>query len=853
MAAATLLCSRAELVGATFDQCSGSVLVTVQGDGVQSYNLEQRQLGSLTLGSRSALEFQVASAQHSERAHDADQQQQRLGVVASVVHDRNAKSYSLCLSDPGSATRPISDAPSRLALPGPAQSCHILQQRQQTTAAGDSAAPRCLAAAVVLSDGRVGVTELGPDSAGQLHVPPSGQQPAPRTVLATSSQDTLLVAAQSAAGSPVTLRVLRLAPSTDGSGAGLTQAKTLTLACPGAGAAAAHAIPTGLTMTAAFALLQWSNGHATAVHGISGGAAAGAMRPCTFPLANTLLANGASTSASTAAAAPPPATASGRKRKNADAAATGGVRPRVLCAAVDDRQFVVLDLESAAAQSQVCFSLHDAQFGCPLSSGSLDLDAPLLNLDAAQCAVVAAGPEATIVRLGKAVHALHIRTQPVSLLSMVARLSVSATSAAAAAASAGTQAKPGSAGIGGSGVAKALVTLPAPVALDQGLLSAQAPDATAATGSSVAADDAQDVVLEPVPAAAVTRPEDICNSLIEQLSAAAAAAAPSPPPQSLLDSAVSYIAGRRQHGMAVPPQLLALTARGLAAAKQWSQLGTLLQHVPQAGLCGCSEVMVAVAAAQQYQLLSRLATCLDEVEPAALVTALQQLLAPSTSSNLAARQQYYRALRESAAKRVAEAEQAVAAAAAAARGGADRPAARSDGGGAAAAGGALALAQCAAAAVDGFSYREVLLHPVLAIPADAPAVQVALRRLSAPAADALLAYLAKWVIKYTGGAIGDMAAYVALPQELLFPYYHQVLEWTRMTMDSHLARLLMARAPLPALESLQAALTSAVEGSKRLIMLRGALEHVNTAAPLPAAHIAVATQYTAEVLDLRVR
>jgi hypothetical protein len=37
---------------------------------------------------------------------------------------------------------------------------------------------------------------------------------------------------------------------------------------------------------------------------------------------------------------------------------------------------------------------------------------------------------------------------------------------------------------------------------------------------------------------------------------------------------------------------------------------------------------------------------------------------------------------------------------------------------------ALALAKCAAAAVDGFTAQEVLLHPLLAMPLDVTALQV---------------------------------------------------------------------------------------------------------------------------------
>ncbi|KXZ56405.1 hypothetical protein GPECTOR_1g360 [Gonium pectorale] len=699
--------------------------------------------------------------------------------------------------------------------------CHALRRH----AAAD--APDHAALAVVLNDGRVAVTELNPESAGPLSVLPSGLQAAPRHVLAASAGDSLVVATQTSPGTPVTLRVLRAAPSVDG--AGLATVKSLSVPCPGGAAGAAGAVLSGLSLSSAFALLQWSSGHATAVHGLQGGAAT-PLRPATFPLAEAVSANGPSSSAPSSST---PATgASARKRKTAgtaDGGAAAATRPRVLCAAVDEGQFIVLDLESAAAASQVCYSLHDAQFGCPLASGAVELDAPLLSLEPAQCAVVAAGPEATVLRLGGAVHVLTVRTQPVSLLSLVARLSVSAAATAGSGTGAASKVKrkPVAAAVGGRNVAAALVALPPPVSFDASLLSGDGGGGAAAA----AGDDMTDAVLQSVPAAAISRQEDICNSLVDQLSAVQPPAAP---PAALLETAVSYIAGRRQHAMGVPPQLLSLTARGLAAAAQWQQLGTLLSYVPQGGLYGCSDVLVAAAAAQQYDMLPRLAVCLDEVDPGPLVTALQLLLAPTTQSNLAARRQHYASLRASAEARVAEAEAASAA-------GGDP------------AGGALALAQCAAAAVDGFSFREALLHPLLAIPTDSPAVQVALRRLGGPAADALLGYLAKWLDKYTGGALGELVAGVVLPQELLFPYYHQVLEWTRMTIDSHLTRLLMARGPMPALEAIEAALARAVEGTRRLVTLRGALEHIQAAAPLPSAHIAVATQYTAEVLDLRVR
>lgn len=60
----------------------------------------------------------------------------------------------------------------------------------------------------------------------------------------------------------------------------------------------------------------------------------------------------------------------------------------------------------------------------------------------------------------------------------------------------------------------------------------------------------------------------------------------------------------------------------------------------------------------------------------------------------------------------------------------------------------------------------------------------------------------------------------------------------------------MAPSPLPAVEQLEASLGSAVGAAHKLMLLRGAAEHVSAHAPLPAAHVAVATQYTVQLLDL---
>ena len=81
----------------------------------------------------------------------------------------------------------------------------------------------------------------------------------------------------------------------------------------------------------------------------------------------------------------------------------------------------------------------------------------------------------------------------------------------------------------------------------------------------------------------------------------------------------------------------------------------------------------------------------------------------------------------------------------------------------------------------------------------------------------------------------------------------QVLEWVRAAIDSHLGRLLMSKTPSPHFERMQTALRVQVGACQQLLPLQGAADHIRCQAPLPAAHVAAATQYTVELLDLSIR
>ena len=74
-----------------------------------------------------------------------------------------------------------------------------------------------------------------------------------------------------------------------------------------------------------------------------------------------------------------------------------------------------------------------------------------------------------------------------------------------------------------------------------------------------------------------------------------------------------------------------------------------------------------------------------------------------------------------------------------------------------------------------------------------------------------------------------------------------------MLLDAHLTRLLMSKEPQPCLDRLLECLMQQISACQHLLPLLGCAEHIQQRAPLPAAHVAAATQYTVELLDLSVK
>lgn len=311
------------------------------------------------------------------------------------------------------------------------------------------------------------------------------------------------------------------------------------------------------------------------------------------------------------------------------------------------------------------------------------------------------------------------------------------------------------------------------------------------------------------------------------------------------------------------PALAGALAVQLADAAQWPALESLLAAGALPSLAACPALLPALAARAQYGTMALACLKCRDIPASSVVAALTSVLdasacgggadaaaaaGPSSSKAAAAAAGGGGA----AAAAATPAAQAAALASYRARlmSAAEATVARAEASGGAEEG-ALALAKCAAAAVDGFGARELPLHALLFVAVDGSEAQAALRRLPPPHVRRLLRYLGKWVDAYTG-RLGDGAAGVALPDELAFPTLGQVLEWARALLDAQLARLAMQGDCTELLARMRGALRGYAEASAPLLSLRGAAEHLQRGAALPAAHVAAASAYTVELLDLRV-
>jgi hypothetical protein len=309
-------------------------------------------------------------------------------------------------------------------------------------------------------------------------------------------------------------------------------------------------------------------------------------------------------------------------------------------------------------------------------------------------------------------------------------------------------------------------------------------------------------------------------------------------------------------------------AAALAERRLWPLLQQFLSLQPLQELSGMEQLLESLAQHQQYQLLRGLCLQGRDMPAAGLVAALQQMLgslsaaageAQEKQQRRERQQQHWKGLHATAAETIAAVE---AAAAAAPNMGMRSPAGLLP---------LVAVAKQAAAAVEGFSPRQLCCHALLASDIDPVELAAALKTLNPTQLMRLLVYLSRWVEKYTKGGLQhwgtgrgawgvppEAASELGfnpptLPSELVTPSWGRVIEWCRVLIDAHLTRLVSLPGAQPLLQQMAHQVGSTAAATARLLPLKGVAEHLAAGAPLPTAAMAASSRYTVELLDLRVK
>lgn len=740
--------------------------------------------------------------------------------VAAVQPHGSAYGVLLCSPVSQQQPRPLLDAEQQLPLPSKLHSLHVLHQ-QQPSSGGRSAA----VAAVVLADGTVAAADFK-----QTCLHSAAASTSQHRQLHAACGEELLAVARQQPGQAASVDVFRASHSSadssrddDDSAAQQQQQPCLQLVvtCSIPPPSAASKLLGVSVAAGGLVLLLWS------CHTVSACRTSQPGCPVTNLQLPPVLAAGAG-GAQDAASHPTPDQSSGKRKQQTAAPPAASSAAAWTAAALSEQHVLLAAVHSDGGSTRVQYALLDSSYGSCLSSGSFTAGSGSIS-GRLQLLPLPAHPFAPVALLvAGSVWLLPMQLPKADLAGLVSNLGLGSAQAQAAAAASAPEG------------AQLLLT-----SRHQLNLAAIA----AAVSSSNSAGQHQQQVpcvlqqLAPQPAAPAAAAAGGVRAAVQQVQQVLGR---QKRPAQELQAAVGALcdAMEQQHqgqsaaaAVLVSQQLLSQAVGALSEAQAWPLLQRLHGLAPLQSLAACADLVPALAAGQQYSLMRRVLLAAQDVPAEAVVRAVQQVLqaaptqqqqqqagGPSDAQQAAAQQ-----IRAAAEAVVQQAEAAVSA--------------QPD-----AAGPLVAAARHAAAAVDGFTSRELLLHVLLAVEVDDVEAQASLRALPAPSVLRLLRYAVKWLHKYRRN---NMSAPSADPL-LRVPSAPQVVEWCKLLLDAQLMKLMMMPAAAPLLQQLQQLLKAEVAATSKLVSLKGVADTWATGAPLPAAAVAAHSQYVLELLDLRV-
>lgn len=245
----------------------------------------------------------------------------------------------------------------------------------------------------------------------------------------------------------------------------------------------------------------------------------------------------------------------------------------------------------------------------------------------------------------------------------------------------------------------------------------------------------------------------------------------------------------------------------LAGMKKWDEIMSILQTSHPRTLDHCPGVALMLCENAQYHALQLLLSHAVDIDIQELQGVITMLVQGSDTDLRVSRQSFRKSLLETADAFVKHAEKV------------KKDEARYQ-------------ACIAAAAVDGFSSRQITCHALACLSADSVTIIAALRRTHSQSLTYLFKYFIQWAKNLTtfdvlsGGTVEKKGVSITCPT------YEATIRWLSMILDAANLRAAHVPAVIETLNGARYEIASQIQSIKGLTGVKGLLSHIRSGAPL---------------------
>lgn len=248
-----------------------------------------------------------------------------------------------------------------------------------------------------------------------------------------------------------------------------------------------------------------------------------------------------------------------------------------------------------------------------------------------------------------------------------------------------------------------------------------------------------------------------------------------------------------------------------AELKQWDSIGSLLHYSHPRSLSHCPGAALVLAENARYSDLFALLSQASDIRSSELCSVVKSLIGGAGPLIEKSRESYMASLSSLAEEQLKALEKSSK----------KTPVDSLDNN-------KLIEASCCAAAVHGFSKRQISCHPILTLYPNPILISMALKRMHSEYLIFLIRYLMQWVSNIIDL---DVSQGGVIPNLSPVPSLETVLIWLSATMDAGNMRLTNSEKGLEVLQKLMEEVSSQVSCLRMFENLAGVLSHVQHASP----------------------